>query len=297
MCRSTGWSQHEREAGMNEKMAWYVSRSSGWVAFVLLAVTVVWGILGITKIIQRRGLPRWMMDLHKYLALLTIVFTGIHLAGLVADNYTHIAWAEILIPYAFDWKPGSVTFGIVAMYLLVAVQVSSWLRPRLPRKLWKSVHMLSYPSLWLVAMHGLNAGTDSPNLAVRIGVMVVIGLTSFFTLLRILMGRTARRLPVFAISPQTLSMLTAPPQGQPVWVHLPGQSPVAAPTGPPSGPIPGPIPGHHLAPEVQHDVDHVLEAVDVLQAALERMQAAGAEQPSERRAQTRTLVDDVPPRS
>ena len=79
---------------MNDKLAWYISRSSGWVAFVLLAVTVVWGILGITKVVERSGLPRWMMDLHKYLALLTIVFTAVHLGGLVADNFVHIGWRE-----------------------------------------------------------------------------------------------------------------------------------------------------------------------------------------------------------
>ena len=108
---------------MNDKMAWYVSRSSGWVAFALLAITVVWGILGITKVIERKGLPRWMMDLHKYVALLTLVFTGVHLAALVADNFVHIAWREILVPYALDWKPGAVTFGIVALYVLLVVQV------------------------------------------------------------------------------------------------------------------------------------------------------------------------------
>ena len=143
-------------ARVNDKLAWYVSRSSGWVAFVLLAITVVWGILGITKVIERKGLPRWMMDLHKYLALLTMVVHRLSTsAALVADNFVHIGWREILVPYAFDWKPGAVTFGIVALYLLVVVQVSSWLRPQLPRKVWKATHMLSYPAMWLVAMHGL----------------------------------------------------------------------------------------------------------------------------------------------
>jgi DMSO/TMAO reductase YedYZ heme-binding membrane subunit len=247
---------------VNDKLAWYVSRSSGWVAFFLLAVTVVWGILGITKVIERKGLPRWMMDLHKYVALLTMIFVGIHLGALVADNFTHIAWREILIPYAFDWKPGAVTFGIVAFYLLVAVQVSSWLRPRLPRKLWKATHMLSYPAMWLVAMHGLKAGTDASNLALRVSVMVVVGLTSFFTLLRVLMGRTARR--------------------------------TAAPT---VVRIVFPAPIVEVEPEPASYVVHVQEAMDSLRDALQRMQQANAEPEllAERRREARTLVDDVPP--
>jgi hypothetical protein len=197
-----------------------------------------------------------------------VLFVGIHLGALVADNFTHIAWREILIPYAFDWKPGAVTLGIVAFYLLVAVQVSSWLRPRLPRKVWKATHMLSYPAMWLVAMHGLKAGTDASNLPLRISVMVVVGLTSFFTLLRVLMGRTARR--------------TA--------------TPVA---------LPAPV--DEAVPEPANYVVHVQEAMDSLRDALHRMHQANAEHVAdpngdgelqvhaERRREARTLVDDVPP--
>jgi methionine sulfoxide reductase heme-binding subunit len=178
---------------MNEKFWWYLARSSGWVAFVLLAITVVWGILGISKIIERRGLPRWLLDVHRHLALLTVVFTGIHIAGLVADNYMHIAWREVLVPMAIDYRPGATALGIVAMYLIVAVQVSSWLRSHLPRRLWRGVHLVSYPALWLVGIHGLQAGTDAKHQWVRTGVMVIVGLVAFVTLMRIYMGSGSRR--------------------------------------------------------------------------------------------------------
>jgi predicted ferric reductase len=167
-----------------EKAAWYLARSSGWVAFVLLAVTVVWGILGVSRLIERRGLPRWLLAVHRHVALLTVVFTGVHLAALVADNYSHIAWKEILLPMAIDYRPGAVAWGIVAMYLLVAVQVSSWLRHRLPTRVWRGIHLLSYPALWFVAVHGLQAGTDVKHLAVRVGAMAVIAIVSFITLMR-----------------------------------------------------------------------------------------------------------------
>ena len=268
---------------MNEKFAWYVSRSSGWVAFVLLAVTVVWGILGITKVIERKGLPRWMMDLHKYFALLTIVFTGVHLAGLVADNFVHIGWSEVLVPYALDWKPGAVTLGIVAFYLLIAVQVSSWLRPLLPRKVWKSVHMLSYPALWLVAMHGLKAGTDASNIGVRVGVATIVIMTSIVTLLRIVMGRTARRnwvSPVAAIVDIAALDDVAADQ-----VHLADLVAAAQPEN------------------SSERLDRVHAAQTSLHEALDRMHSAWpaplpSSQPGphvERRHEARTLVSDVPP--
>lgn len=178
---------------MSEKFWWYLARSSGWVAFVLLAITVVWGVLGISKIIERRGMPRWLLDVHRHLALLTVVFTGVHIAGLVSDNYVHISWREVLVPMAIDYRPGATAFGIVALYLIVAVQVSSWLRGHLPRRLWRGIHLVSYPALWLAGIHGLQAGTDAKHQWVRTGVMLIVGLVAFVTLMRIYMGSGSRR--------------------------------------------------------------------------------------------------------
>lgn len=178
---------------MTDKLAWYIARSSGWVAFVLLACTVLWGVLGITRLIERRGLPRWLLDLHRHLAFLTLVFTVIHLGALVGDNFMQIGWREIMIPFALDYRSGAVAWGVVAMYLLVAIQVSSWMRNRIPRRWWRGIHLLSYPVLWMVAMHGLRAGTDADVTAVRYGVIGLIGVVSFLTLVRVFTVGPRRR--------------------------------------------------------------------------------------------------------
>lgn len=179
---------------MSDKIEWYVARSSGWVAFVLLACTVAWGVLGVSRIIERRGLPRWLMALHRHLAWLTVVFTAVHLVALVADDYLEIGWRELFVPYALDeYRPGAVTWGVVATYLLAAVQVSSWVRHRLPRRWWRGIHLLSYPTLWMVTAHGLSAGTDADEPAVRWGVAVIIGTVSFLTFVRLLTVSSRRR--------------------------------------------------------------------------------------------------------
>ena len=59
------------------------------------------------------------------------------MAALVADNFMQIGWREIMIPFALDYRSGAVAWGVVAMYLLVAIQVSSWLRNRIPRRWWR----------------------------------------------------------------------------------------------------------------------------------------------------------------
>ena len=193
---------------MSEKFAWYLARSSGWVAFVLLAVTVVWGILGITKIIERRGLPRWMLDLHRYIALLTVIFTGVHLAALVADDWLQIAWKEILVPMTISYRPGAVAWGVVAMYLIAAVQITSWCKSRIPRTVWRAVHWLSYPALWMVAVHGLQAGTDAKAMPVRVGVMVITAAVACFTILRVFTG--GRKRVIVLPTPRTAAPVESP---------------------------------------------------------------------------------------
>ncbi|MDH4119332.1 MAG: hypothetical protein OEW30_18270, partial [Acidimicrobiia bacterium] len=72
---------------ITEKVWWYVARSSGLVAWLLLAAAVVWGLLLSTRILQERRKPAWLLDLHRWLGGLSVVFTGAHLAGLVLDSY------------------------------------------------------------------------------------------------------------------------------------------------------------------------------------------------------------------
>jgi predicted ferric reductase len=186
---------------VSEKLSWFISRSSGWVAAALLTLTVMWGVLGSARLVERRGLPRWLADLHRYLAWLTLVFTAVHLLALVGDNYLHIGWRELFVPFALDWRPGAVAWGIVTLYLVAVVQLSSWVRRWLPRTLWRRLHYLSYPAMWMALVHGLRAGTDAGNLGVRLGVIALVASTAFLTALRILGPRRQRRPVVVSARP------------------------------------------------------------------------------------------------
>lgn len=161
---------------------WWVARSSGMVAAVLVALTLVWGLLVTTKLIPRRGLPAWLTDMHRMLGGLSVAFIGIHLLALVLDSYVHFSWAELFVPFRSAYRSGPVAWGVVAFWLLVVVEGSSLLKRWMPRPLWRRLHLLSYPVAVAVAVHATTAGTDSENpvlrlvtlaLAVMLGVLVV----------------------------------------------------------------------------------------------------------------------------
>src|SRR5690606_9651441 len=132
-------------SGVNPHFWWYVSRSSGMVAAVLLVMTIVWGLLASTKVLRRPGLPAWIADLHRGLGALTVVFVVVHLTALVGDNTVHFAWTELFVPFASTWRRGPVAWGIAAFWALVVVQGSSLLQRRIGRPTWRRLHYLSYP--------------------------------------------------------------------------------------------------------------------------------------------------------
>ena len=78
-------------------LAWYVA-ASGILAWLLLSASVIWGLLLSTHLLQRRPSPRWLLDLHRFLGGLAVTFVGVHVLGLVADNYIHFGVADVLVP-------------------------------------------------------------------------------------------------------------------------------------------------------------------------------------------------------
>lgn len=171
---------------MNGHLAWYVARSAGWVAAILLVVTVAWGVLGIGRTVQRRGWPRWIAAMHRHIAMLAVVMVAVHIGALVADNYIHIGWSEVLVPLAIAWKPRGVALGIVALYLLFIVQVSSIGRHRLSRRLWRSLHWFSYLLVPAAIAHGVIVGSDTNRGVLLPVVGAIVGLTAFLVIRRAL---------------------------------------------------------------------------------------------------------------
>lgn len=145
---------------INPQFWWYLTRSSGTVAWVLLTTSALWGILLSTRLLKPYDRPAWLLDLHRWLGALTVLGVGLHLSSLVADSYVHFGVADLLVPMATSWKPLAVAWGIIAMYLVVAVQASSLLMKKLPKKLWRGIHLTSYAMFVSVSIHSLTAGTD-----------------------------------------------------------------------------------------------------------------------------------------
>lgn len=189
----------------NEQLWWYVARAGGTAALVLTGLSIIWGLAMSTKVMQGTPTPKWLLSLHRWLGGLAVSFTGVHVAALVADSYVHFGPTDILVPFASDWKPGAVAWGIVSMYLLIAVQASSLMMKRLPRKLWKWIHMSSWFLFWAGVVHGATAGTDATHPIYVLLVGTITLLIAWLTTARALGARRSRRVVVKPSKPSVLA--------------------------------------------------------------------------------------------
>lgn len=165
---------------MSGTLPWYVARACGLVAWALLTASVVWGLILSTKVLGMKPRPAWVLDLHRYLGGLGVVFSAVHIGAILLDQYISFSPVNVLIPMTSEWRPGAITWGVVSLYLLVAVQVTSMLRHRLPKKVWRVTHMLAFPLFLTASLHAFTSGTDSLSGIVRpISVLTVAAVTAF----------------------------------------------------------------------------------------------------------------------
>jgi hypothetical protein len=145
------------------QLFWYTARAGGIVAWALLGASVIWGLWLSGRVRPLGARPAWILDLHRFLGGLATIFVGVHVASILLDSYTTIGLTDVLVPFASSWHPLAVAWGVVAMYVLVAVELTSLARHRLPQRLWRVLHVASLPLFVLATVHYVAAGTDASN--------------------------------------------------------------------------------------------------------------------------------------
>jgi methionine sulfoxide reductase heme-binding subunit len=151
---------------------WMVARVSGIVGYLLIVGSMVSGVVLHTRLVQKLASPVARMEWHKILAVLGLALVALHGVALVMDSYVTISWSDLLVPGGTDYRPLWVSFGVLAMWLMVIVSLTATWRKHLGAKAWKAIHLASYGVFVAVTVHGLMAGTDS-NQPWMLGIYVV----------------------------------------------------------------------------------------------------------------------------
>ncbi len=140
---------------------WYLTRMFAVSSYVALSLTVVLGMLrGIARTARER--LSWVVDeVHQFVALLTGLLVFGHLITLVFDPFLPFSVLNLLVPEREPYRQVATALGVFALYGVVAVLFSSWVRRALPYSFWRMLHGLSFVVFGLVAAHGWLAGSDT----------------------------------------------------------------------------------------------------------------------------------------
>jgi ferredoxin-NADP reductase len=195
---------------------WYVTRASAVIAWVLLTLSVIWGILLSTRLLRNIDNPGWLQDLHKYFGGASLVMVALHVVSLMLDGWLHFSLLEALVPFEAAYRTVPVALGILSLYLMIAVQGTSLLMNRLPRKAWKAIHYSSYAALVLVAFHSGLSGTDVGSSWYRILSIVLIAVVAVAVVLRVLVRSKGPAAALVAPPAAAAPTLSASFPGQPV---------------------------------------------------------------------------------
>jgi sulfoxide reductase heme-binding subunit YedZ len=140
---------------------WDSARAAGFVSYVLLWAAVFTGAGVNLRYHPGVGKQAVVFELHRMTATLALGFALVHVAGILMDDYIGFSLLDGVAPFTSAWRPLQVGLGTIAMWLLVAVMLSTWFGGYVPKAAWRRIHYVSYAALGLALVHALTSGSDT----------------------------------------------------------------------------------------------------------------------------------------
>jgi len=172
--------------GDKAQWAWYIGRSTGLLAFILLTFGAVYGLMMSSRAFQKMISGSVAYELHRTLSWVAIGAVLLHVGSFFFDNFLHIRFVEAVIPgvlkrnftSVLGYDMGlAVAFGIASLYFLLILLLTSEFRAQISQRVWRRTHYVSFLAYAAFIIHGFLAGSDSGETWVRlmyIGSLVLI---------------------------------------------------------------------------------------------------------------------------
>lgn len=142
-------------------LQWWAARSTGFLAYVAFALSMFAGLM-----ISSRGLDggvtrKTVLEHHQQWTIAAVIATVAHVLVVVTDDYSSIGLVATLVPGASTELSGPVALGSLALWALVVLVASSWLRGYMSFVVWRVIHTIAIGGFIFGLAHGITAGTDT----------------------------------------------------------------------------------------------------------------------------------------
>ncbi len=145
----------------SENVTWFITRSAGFIAYLLLWLSTAWGLALPSKIFDRLLHRTFTFDFHQYISLLSLGFLALHVLVLLVDQYLPFTWVQLFVPFLAPYRPFWVGIGVIALYLTVLVTITFYIRQRIGMKTFRYIHYSSLIAYLGATAHSLFSGTDT----------------------------------------------------------------------------------------------------------------------------------------
>jgi methionine sulfoxide reductase heme-binding subunit len=167
---------------------WYLTRSTGGVALLLLSIALALGVFDV----ERWSTPRWprfvVDSLHRNVSLLALVFLILHILTSVLDRFAPIGLVDAFVPFVGSYRPFWLGLGAAAFDLILAVIITSLLRVRMGYSNWRAIHWLTYASWPIALLHGFGTGSDANTTWLQVLSVICVAVVLAAVLARVITG-------------------------------------------------------------------------------------------------------------
>ena len=142
-------------------LAWYAVRAFGFLAYLVLAASVLYGLLLSTKILDAIAHRPVSFALHKDLSIVGLILASLHGIILLGDQSFDFSLRAILVPFASPYASFTVGIGQLTFYASLVILLSFYVRRRIGQRTWRLLHYVTFLSFAGASYHGIASGSDS----------------------------------------------------------------------------------------------------------------------------------------
>jgi methionine sulfoxide reductase heme-binding subunit len=121
-------------------LPWLFERLFAFMAYIAVTLSVMYGLLLSTKVLDVIAHRPVNFTLHQDLAALGLGMAAIHGVLLGLDASMPFSIGQILVPGAAPYSPLAVGVGQVSLYLMALVTASFYVRRHIGQRAWRILH-------------------------------------------------------------------------------------------------------------------------------------------------------------
>jgi DMSO/TMAO reductase YedYZ heme-binding membrane subunit len=145
----------------HDRLPWYAMRLLGMLSYGALSLSVIYGLLLSTGVLDAIAHRTVSFTLHQDLAAFGLSLGMVHGILLLLDRSVPYTLGQLLVPFAGPYRPLWVGIGQIALYLMAVVYGSYHVRRAIGQRSWRRLHYLSFLVFLGATAHGVMSGSDT----------------------------------------------------------------------------------------------------------------------------------------